>query len=108
VNVEGDDIRKTVSVRLTKPGEGRARLNDAGLTVSVLGDEVRIGTVRFGSRAKRGGFEQGWQVVALKTAADTPSDYWVFIPALMLIAFVFFIQRRRASLSPPAARPQAA
>ena len=59
-SVEGEDVRKTVSVRLTKPGDGRARLSEAGTTLSVLGDEVRIGTVKFGSRAKRGGFEQGW------------------------------------------------
>jgi TRAP transporter 4TM/12TM fusion protein len=101
-NIEGDDIRKTVSVRLTKPGDGRVRLRDAGLTLSVFGEEVRIGTVRFGSRAKRGGFEQGWKVVAIKTPADTPSDYWVFIPAIAIIALVFFNQRRRASRAPPA------
>jgi TRAP transporter 4TM/12TM fusion protein len=103
-NIEGEDVRKTVSVRLTKPGEGRARLSDAGLTFTVLGDEVRIGTVKFGSRAKRGGFEQGWKVVALKTPANTPSDYWVYIPALAIIAFVYFLQRRRAAAAPPAVR----
>ena len=103
-NIEGDDIRKTVSVRLTKPGDGRVRLRDAGLTLTVFGEEVRIGTVRFGSRAKRGGFEQGWKIVAIKTPANTPSDYWVFIPALAIIALVFFNQRRRASQAPPAGR----
>ncbi|MEO5676517.1 MAG: TRAP transporter permease, partial [Usitatibacter sp.] len=30
--LEGDDNRKTVSVQLAKPGEGRARLADAGVT----------------------------------------------------------------------------
>jgi TRAP transporter 4TM/12TM fusion protein len=107
-NIEGDEVRKTVSVRLTKPGEARERLTDGGATFTVLGDEVRIATVRFGSRAKRGGFEQGWKVVAIKVPADTPSDYWVFIPALALIAAVFFIQRRRAALAPPARRAQPA
>ena len=99
-NIEGDDIRKTVSVQLGKPGEGRARLNEAGVTLSMLGDEVRIGTVKFGSRAKRGGFEQGYKIVAVKVRADAPSEHWVFVPALAIIAFVFFNQRRR--MKPPA------
>jgi TRAP transporter 4TM/12TM fusion protein len=107
-SIEGEDIRKTVSVRLTKPGEGRARLAEAGVTLSALGDEVRVGTVKFGSRARRGGFEQGWKVVAIKTRTDAPSEHWVFIPALAIIAFVFFNQRRRirshgTPLSPAAA-----
>jgi TRAP transporter 4TM/12TM fusion protein len=100
-NIEGEDVRKTISVQLGKPGEGRARLADAGVTFSMLGDEVRIGTVKFGSRAKRGGFEQGWKVKAVKVRTDAPSEHWVFIPAFAIIAFVFFNQRRR--MRPPAA-----
>jgi TRAP transporter 4TM/12TM fusion protein len=95
-NVEGDDVRKTVSVQLGKPGEGRQRLAEAGLTFSVLGDEVRIGTVKFGSRARRAGFEQGWVVESLKVDSGAPSEHWIYIPAYALVAFVFFIQRRRA------------
>jgi Domain of unknown function (DUF3394) len=94
-NVEGEDVRKTVSVTLAKPGEGRARLSDAGLTLNVLGDEVRVGTVKFGSRARRGGFEQGWKIVGVKVRTDAPSEHWVFIPGLAIIAFVYFNQRRR-------------
>src|SRR5687768_12797000 len=102
-NVEGEDVKKTVSVQLTKPGEGRSRLADAGVTFSGLGDELRIGTVKFGSRAKRGGFEQGWKVKAVKVRTDAPSEHWVFIPAFAIIAFVYFNQRRR--MRPPTGSP---
>ena len=95
-NIEGDDIRKTVSVRMGKPDDARKRLAEAGVTFSMLGDEVRIGTVKFGSRAKRGGFEQGWEVKEIKVRSDAPSEHWVFIPAFAIIAFVYFLQRRRA------------
>lgn len=94
-NVEGDDLRKTVAVTFGKEGEGRARLAEAGLTFSVLGDEVRITGVKFGSRAKKSGFEQGWKVTAIKVPAGGPSEHLVYIPALALIALVFFLQRRR-------------
>ncbi len=100
-NIEGEDIRKTVSVRLGKPGDARPRLSEAGATFTALGDEVRIGTVKFGSRARRGGFEQGWKVVTIKTPAKAPSDHWVFIPAVALVALVYFLQRRRAARASP-------
>ncbi|HSE01094.1 MAG TPA: TRAP transporter fused permease subunit, partial [Burkholderiales bacterium] len=94
-NVEGESIRKTVAVRLDKPGEGRDRLAEAGLTVSVLGDEARISNVRFGSRARRSGFELGWKIATIKVPSDRPSEHWVYLPALVLVAFVYFAQQGR-------------
>jgi len=94
-NIEGDDIKKTVAVQLSKPGEGRDRLTEAGLTLTVLGDTVQISNVKFGSRAKKSGFEQGWKVSALKVPTERISEYWVYIPALALVALVFFLQRVR-------------
>jgi TRAP transporter 4TM/12TM fusion protein len=94
-NIEGDDIRKTVAVQLTKPGEGRARLTEAGLTVSALGEKVQITNVKFGSRAKKSGFEQGWTVSGVKVSTERVSEHWVYIPALALAALVFFLQRAR-------------
>ena len=94
-NVEGEDVKKTVAVQLGKPGEGRQRLAEAGLTMQALGDEVRIATVKFGSRAKRSGFDQGWKVGAIKVPTDRPSQHWVYVPALALAAFVWFLQRAR-------------
>ena len=95
LSVEGDEIRKTVSVQLGKPGEGRQRLGEAGLTINVLGDEARIAGVKFGTRAKKSGFEQGWKVAAIKLPSDRPSEHWVYIPAMALVAFVWLLQRAR-------------
>jgi hypothetical protein len=94
-NVEGDDVRKTVSVQLGKSPDGRMRLAEAGLTFTVLGDEVRIGTVKFGSRARRAGFEQGWVVDQIKVDSGAPSQYWGYIPGALLVLLVVFLQRRR-------------
>jgi TRAP transporter 4TM/12TM fusion protein len=99
-NVEGDDVRKTVSVSLGKSPDGRMRLAEAGLTFTVLGDEVRIGTVKFGSRARRAGFEQGWVVEEIKVDSGSPSQFWMYIPGIALVALVAFIQRRRLAIRP--------
>jgi hypothetical protein len=94
-NVEGEDVRKTVAVQLGTPGDGRKRLAEAGLTISALGPEVRVSAVKFGSRAKKSGFDQGFKVAAVKVPTDRPSEHWVYIPALALIALVWFLQRVR-------------
>jgi TRAP transporter 4TM/12TM fusion protein len=94
-NIEGEDVRKTVAVQLAEAGDGRKRLAASGLTISAFGDDVRVAAVRFGSRAKKSGFEQGFEVAAVKVATDRPSEHWVYIPALALIAFVYFLQRSR-------------
>jgi len=95
-NVEGEDVKKTVAVQLGKPGDGRKRLAEAGLTISALGPEVTVSAVKFGSRAKKSGFEQGFKVAAIKVPSDRPSEHWVYIPALALAALVWFLQRARA------------
>jgi hypothetical protein len=95
-NIEGEDVRKTVAVQLVEPGDGRKRLAASGLTISAFGENVRVAAVRFGSRAKKSGFEQGFEVAAVKVPTDRPSEHWVYIPALALIAFVYFWQRRRS------------
>eukprot|EP00952_Eustigmatos_sp_NYUAD-ZCMA_P000162 439-Eustigmatos_ZCMA.PRE.1 len=63
LSLEGDEITKTVAVQLGEAGgEGRQRLSDAGLQLMPLGDRMQIGAIKFGSRAAKSGFEQGWDV----------------------------------------------
>ncbi len=94
--IEGEDVMKTVALQLGDQGaDGRKRLADGGLQLSVLGDQVQVGTVKFGSRAQKSGFEAGWEVAALKVPTDRPSAHWFYLPALALIAFVWWNQGRR-------------
>ena len=94
--IEGDDVVKTVALSLGDGGaEGRKRLTDAGLTVVALGGQVQIGQVKFGSRAQKAGFEQGWEVATLKLPTDRPDPHWFYLPALLLAAAVWWAQGRR-------------
>jgi len=96
--IEGEAVTKTVAVPLgTKPegADGRRRLVDAGLTVVQLGEQVQIAQVKFGSRAKKAGFEQGWEVKTLKLPTGRPNAHWFYAPALLLAALVWFTQGRR-------------
>jgi TRAP transporter 4TM/12TM fusion protein len=103
-NLEGEDVTKTISLPLAARGEGRKRLADAGLTLSVLGDRVQIGAIKFGSAAKRVGLESGFTVKHVLLPADRPSVHWVYVPALLLLGVVAALQwqRRRRELAPAA------
>lgn len=94
--IEGDDVTKTVALQLGEAGpDGRKRLMDAGLQLVPLGDTVQIGAIKFGTAAAKSGFEQGWYVSAIKVPTDRPTPHWFYLPALLLVALVWWSQGRR-------------
>jgi hypothetical protein len=94
--IEGDELKKTVALNLgAAEADGRKRLNAAGLTVVPLGDKLQIAGVKFGSAAKKSGFEQGFEIVELKVPSGRPSAHWWYLPGLLLIALVWWVQGRR-------------
>ena len=83
-------------MRLGPAGDdGRKRLAEAGLTLSSLGDATQISGVKFGSRAKKSGFEQGWDVARIEVPSGRATPHWFYLPALALIALVWWTQGRR-------------
>jgi TRAP transporter 4TM/12TM fusion protein len=94
--IEGDDVTKTVALQLGEAGpDGRKRLMDAGLQLVPLGDTVQIGAIKFGTAAAKSGFEQGWDVSTVKVPTDRPTPHWFYVPALLLVALVWWSQGRR-------------
>jgi uncharacterized protein DUF3394/tripartite ATP-independent transporter DctM subunit len=95
-NIEGRQITKTVALPVGKGKDGRDKIRAGGVTLVPLGNELQVADVKFGSRARKLGIEQGYKVVGiLLDNPQRPSDFWVFIPAVLLVAFVWFAQERR-------------
>jgi TRAP transporter 4TM/12TM fusion protein len=95
-NLEGKRIVKTVALPMGEGANGRERIRDAGVTIVKIGDDLSISNVKFGSRAKKLGIEQGFVVAELKLPnRERPASQWVFIPAALLAALVWVLQRRR-------------
>ncbi len=97
-NIEGEEKTKTVALTLGEPGaapDGRKRLADAGLTLEGLGGQMQIAQVKFGSRAQKSGFEQGWEVQHVLVPTDRPKAHWFYLPGLLLAWLVWFAQGRR-------------
>jgi hypothetical protein len=102
--IEGVDRFKTVAVRLgAADADGRKRLAEAGLTISGTGDAMLISGVKFGSRAKKSGFEQGWDVERVEVQSGRATPHWFYLPAFALAAFVWWSQGRRMHARPVAA-----
>jgi TRAP transporter 4TM/12TM fusion protein len=97
MNLEGETVRKTVSIPLGDPQEPRLRLRAVGLGVTPLGDKVTISNVAFGSYAKRIGLEAGYEVVAVLEPAERPSRAIPAAIALLVAAGIAALQYSRRS-----------
>lgn len=101
-NIEGDTLSKTVGVALpslpkdsTATGDAAAsqRLASVGLMLMPFGDDYQIANVRFGSSARRAGWEMGWDITAIMVPnPNRPSEFWSYIPALLLLLAVWWRQ----------------
>ena len=95
--IEGKAITKTVALPLCEGASGRERLRSGGVTLAALGDDLTVANVKFGSRARKLGVEQGFKIVEIKLLnPQRPPPHWVFLPALLLVAVIWFVQRARS------------
>jgi len=105
ITLEGKDITKGVLLSLGEPGKASERLGSMGLTMMTLGDQVQVAAVRFGSPAEKLGLEQGFSLKHIEVDnPGRPDKEWIFIPALMLLALVWFMQRARRDRESAAAK----
>lgn len=94
-DLQGDTVRKVVTLRLDPGDSGEARLAKAGFTLRRMGEQVQIANVRLGSRAYKAGIQTGWKIVSVKQRADRPSEYWFFLPAVALLGVIVVVQLGR-------------
>ncbi len=101
-NLDGKFLTKTIRLPLGKAGEGTQRLADAGLEIRVDQGRVFAENVVFGSDAQNVGLDFDWEIVNLQVEAERPPKHLMFIPALLLLALVAWVQRRRMGPASPA------
>ena len=95
-NLDGDTIGKGVLLILGDPAaSARERLANEGLQVMQQGDELQVIGVRHRSQAHKLGIELGWRITHVEKPVPRPPKEWIFIPALLLLAVIMWVQRRR-------------
>lgn len=106
MTLEGDERTKTMAVPLGAANpDGRKRVTDTGLQLMVLGDKVQIAAVKFGSAARKAGFEEGFDVTALRLPTERPSPYWFYLPGTLLLLAVWLLQGRRVVCKSTSKKP---
>jgi len=93
--IEGDQFSKGVLVPLGPKAPARERLRATGFSLMMLGEEVSIGPVAFGSVAAKLGLEAGFKVTGVELPVERPAKEWMFIPALALLGLIVMLQRGR-------------
>ena len=103
MNIEGDEERKAVLLPLSDAETGKQRIEDAGLELRTDEDgkllvedgAITIEMVGFDSAAQKLGLDFEWRIENLQVEAKRPPKHIMFIPALIMLGFIWLLQRRR-------------
>jgi len=103
MNAVGDPVTFTALIPVPEGETGADRVLAAGIEWIDNDGKVIIDNVTFDSVAQKAGLDWDQEILEVKAPASQPSKYWMFIPALVLLALVVVLQRRRRPV--PQAQP---
>ncbi len=106
VNDLGDPIEFVAILPIGEGATGEEKLEAAGLLFREDGNKMIIDDVGFDSAAQNAGLDWDQEVLRVLKPVSQPTKYIMFIPALLLLALVVFLQRGRNGR--PVREPQAA
>ncbi|MCO4841675.1 MAG: TRAP transporter permease [Yoonia sp.] len=95
VNDLGDPIEFVAVLEIQEGATGEERLENAGLAFRNDGDAMFIDDVGYDSAASQAGLDWDQEVLRVLRPVGQPSKYLMFIPALLLLGLVVFLQRGR-------------
>ena len=95
VNDLGDPIEFVAILPIGEGVTGEEKLQNSGLIFREDGDKMIIDDVSFDSPAQNAGLDWDQEVLRVLKPVSQPSKYLMFIPALLLLAMVVFLQRGR-------------
>jgi len=99
-NIDGKLVETTVVLPLGASGSGKERLNNAGIEVRTDNGKVLIDNLVFGGPAEKAGLDLDWEILTVETKADRPPKQLMFIPALLILCLMGYLQlnRRKAEV----------
>lgn len=102
LNPYGDHVEFFVVLPIGNEPTGEERLEAAGVELIQEDGHVIVDNVAFGSAAEKAGLDWDQEVVQVFTPIWQPSRFLMYIPALLALAGVVWLQRRRAAKQAPA------
>ena len=102
--MDGSEFTKTVMLPVEGEGSGSEKLEAIGIEVRDEEGKVLIDNVAFSSAAEKAGIDFDQEILNIQVPTNRPPKQLMFIPALCLLAGVWFLQnKRRKKLEPLAA-----
>jgi hypothetical protein len=95
VDAVGSPREFVTELTVPEGGTGQERIDKAGLELLTQGDDVIVDNVAFGSPAQTAGLEFDQKILEVRAPSDQPPKELFFIPALVLLAGIVFLQRLR-------------
>ncbi len=102
-DLEGRAVDKTVMLPLGEPGDGKARMQSAGLELRFEDGKAIVDNLVFGSTAERQKIDFDYELVSVQVKSDRPPKQLFYIPGLLLLAFIILLQTRRRKTAEMAA-----
>ena len=100
VNDLGDPIEFVALVPIGEGATGEEKLENAGLVFRSEDDKLLIDDVAFGSAAQDAGLDWDQEVLRVLKPLPQPTKYLMFIPALLVLGLIVFLQRGRGARVP--------
>ncbi len=95
VNDLGDPIEFVALLPIGEGATGEEKLETAGLAFRQDGDKMIVDDVAYDSAAQSAGLDWDQEIIRVLKPVSQPSKYFMFIPALLLLMLVIFLQRGR-------------
>ena len=95
LNIEGNFVEKTVVLALGEGTGGIEKLASSGIELREEDGKAIVDNVGFGSPAEKAGVDFDMEVQGILMPNDRPPKELMFIPALIVLAGIIFLQRGR-------------
>lgn len=97
LNDVGDPVEFTALLKVPDGTDGADRMQALGIETAQSSGNVIIDNVAYGSPAAAAGLDWDQKILRLRAPSATPSKYWIYIPAALILMLIVWQQRRRTA-----------
>jgi hypothetical protein len=100
IEVKGEDLKgkiyqKTLMLKVGDEATGKEKLAGIGIELREEDGKMLVDNVVFSSRAEKAGIDFDQEVLNIQVPSQRPPAQLMFIPAILLYALIWFIQKTR-------------
>ncbi len=95
-SMSGDEFEMTVMLKVGDQATGAEKLSGLGIETRDEEGRILVDMVGFGSPAEKANIDFDQEILSIQMPTDRPNKELMFLPALLLLGLVWFLQRGRA------------